>query len=247
MGGNNMIADIGSGMVLRPIPHLNEGVSKIKFSNTPLTANLFYRRNLNPRYSVRLNLSASQFQDRDADNRNRVIQGRNLIADAVIFETALLFEYNFIDINAEQKFAQSPYIFAGIAGYGTPKYSLVNTYNGSTTSFEADQLTTVNSQEDGLDFGLAIPIGLGYKYKRDRMVYFAELGFRYSFSDQLDHSTSENISNVFPSGIDSAVLSEIQNQTATRSQIGDPNNNDWYVHLTFGATYSFGRQKCYCN
>lgn len=247
IGGNNLIADIGSNKIINPIPFMGDGVKKLSLNTLPLTLNLLYRRNLNPHYSLRLNLSASQFYDKDQAAKDNFRKERNLIADAKLAEVALLFEYTFYDINSSHINRTSPYIFAGVAGFGVTTLKKTGVYTGDPNTFELKNYSLVTTKGEKMDFGFALPIGVGLKYKRNFLVFFAEIGFRYTFSDEIDYSTTKNTSISVPAGTVEIVQKKIQKTTYELSNIGNPNDNDWYVHTNFGVTYTFGREKCYCN
>ena len=71
---------------------------------------------------------------------------------------------------------------------------------------------------------------VGYKAAISRQLILAlDIGVRYSFSDDLDGSNSNN-EDVDPI-----------------YQFGNPNSNDWYTFTGFTLTYTFGRKPCYCN
>ena len=70
----------------------------------------------------------------------------------------------------------------------------------------------------------------GYKAAISRQLILAlDLGVRYSFSDDLDGSNSNN------------------EDADPIYQFGNPNSNDWYTFTGFTLTYTFGRKPCYCN
>ncbi len=70
---------------------------------------------------------------------------------------------------------------------------------------------------------------LGYKTNiSNHLILAAEIGARYTFSDELDGSV--------PDG-------EFREQLS----FGNTNNNDWYMFTGITLTYTFGRRPCYCN
>lgn len=114
-------------------------------------------------------------------------------------------EFNFFDFDTFDQFAHTPYTFIGLGllGYdrqiiGTPRAEKV--------------------------FTAAIPFGLGYKWKlRSNWVLGAEIGARYTFTDDLDRHPG---SSEFPN---------------------NPSTNDWYTSIGVTLSYTFGRGDCACD
>jgi len=79
---------------------------------------------------------------------------------------------------------------------------------------------------------MAIPLILGIKTNvlAPHIILAAEVGIRYTFTDNLDGS--------FPDDGDTGF--------ATRN-FGNISNNDWYVFSGISLTYTFGRKPCYCD
>ncbi|WP_299776990.1 DUF6089 family protein [uncultured Formosa sp.] len=105
-------------------------------------------------------------------------------------------EFNFFEFDLHHSGAQStPYIYTGL--------SVLNHTN----------------EELKKKWALALPMILGYKFRLNRSFNIgAEVGARFSFSDDLDGS----------------------------DELGNLNNNDWYVFTGLTLTYTFGRNPCYC-
>jgi len=72
---------------------------------------------------------------------------------------------------------------------------------------------------------------LGYKATVGaKFVFAAEIGARYTFTDNIDGSNPDKSSE--------------SNESLS---FGNINNNDWYVFTGITITYTFGRKPCYCN
>src|SRR5690606_38786231 len=70
----------------------------------------------------------------------------------------------------------------------------------------------------------AIPMALGVKAKiNTRFVLGAEIGVRYTFTDNLDGSYPEDVTKAF----------------------GNILSDDWYVFSGLTLTYTFGKEPCY--
>jgi len=109
----------------------------------------------------------------------------------------LLLEWNFFHFDLRDKdFSQTPYMFLGVGAL-------------------------IFLPRSGLNYTTTIPFGGGYKYAlTDRMVVAADLSFRYSFTNDLDHSEWNKIGNL--------------------------NSNDWFTTIGITLTYVFGRDPCAC-
>jgi hypothetical protein len=60
------------------------------------------------------------------------------------------------------------------------------------------------------------------------LILAAEVGARYTFTDNLDASNPAN-------------------ENLKTLRFGNQNNNDWYIFSGFTLTYTFGDKPCYCN
>ncbi len=160
-GGNNVIGDIGRDDFVRPDGFYASG---------------YYRWNINPWYSLRINGTYSQWQL--ADSRS-AIEGRRLrhwTASGDTKDISILLEYNFLPLNPYKRpvhLVATPYLMLG-AGY---------------------QMST--GQTAGLGWNtnaFTLPVGFGIKFSITRRLKFHyELLLRYTFSDNLDGSrTADN-------------------------------------------------------
>ena len=109
-----------------------------------------------------------------------------------------------------------------------------------------------------------IPFGVGLKYKFNHTwAIFAEATFRYTLTDQLDHSKilPEDVKSSFnadildpasggsllQSGNYYAVAKEREEEFIKKRNIGDERSKDWLNTFSLGLTFSFGRPPCYCD
>ncbi|NNK40798.1 MAG: hypothetical protein HKP45_09115, partial [Winogradskyella sp.] len=87
----------------------------------------------------------------------------------------------------------------------------------------------VYTNENTSSWAYGIPIVLGYKTRlMDHFIIAAEVGARYTFSDEIDGSVPDS-------------------EERQSLSFGNINSKDWYVFSGFTLTYTFGRQPCYCN
>ena len=120
-------------------------------------------------------------------------------------------EYTFWEFNLhESGFHHTPYLYTGASFLRSEEFYFQNNPNA----------TSLN----GKQWSFAIPMTVGYKAAISRQLILAlDIGVRYSFSDDLDGSNSNN-EDVDPI-----------------YQFGNPNSNDWYTFTGFTLTYTFGR------
>lgn len=265
LGTSNLVADIGSTSYL-----FHPKIDKTD-AGFPAYAGLVYRLNFNPHQSLRLNVGYSriQFDDNDAKEdyrRNRAMWGTNNVYDAEI-----LFEYNFLPVNQEQKSMLSPYIFAGVGGVMFDANQASVHHN-----FKRDQDGVALAPESELDFNsevtyknrkkfaLSLPFGVGLKYKFNyHWAISAEAMFRPTTTDQLDYSTLEadDIKSSYNTDIKNAagensllqndiyyvVSKEREAKLIDSRTVGNTQSKDWMNTFSIGLTYSFGKAPCFCN
>lgn len=239
IGTANLISDYGNkDFIQLPVQTYENDETDYQFF-----ASFIYKRNLNPRFSLRGQLSYARVVGDDSES------GVNILDNAAasnndskggyvnnIFEAAALFEYNFFDFNNEQRKAFSPFLFAGIAGfvYQNRKYSDV--------IFDTSGELSRAEFEPKYDYSFAIPFGAGLKYKFNyKWVLQLETGFRPTFQDDLDFS------NPSEEDVDESGSFLNNGQAADALSFGQAENNDWYVFTGVGLFYTFGRPKCYRN
>ncbi len=257
VGVPNLIADIGKTNYIQPIPINKE-------SDISYAAAFIYRFNFNPRMGLRLNIGLNhvEFRDKLAREDYRIIRDR--FGDNDIYEGSVLFEYAFFDINDEQQFAHSPYIFAGFGAFmfKDRNYKFVHYLNEDANgnpippSNQYDFNTDVYYDEE-LKSALTIPFGIGYKMKFSyNWILGAEVGVRFTTEDRLDHSVSspENFkgteiraeSSILLNAPYSEEVLSRESRFKSSTITGNLTSTDWYVVSALTLTYTFGRPPCYC-
>ena len=229
--------------------------------------------NFNPYQTVRLNVGYSNIQFVDAVAKETYRRNRKLYGTNSIIEADLIFEYNFFPVNDEQKSLLSPYIFGGVGGMyaSAVQINIQNDFkrdaNGIAQNPDPTDPLSFNTDptyENGKKFTMAIPFGVGLKYKFNyNWALFGEFMFRPTFSDALDYSVVDdkdvkvtyNKDILSASGNGKSILQDPEYQAIidakvakilTDRQIGNINSKDWVNSVTLGLTYSFGRPPCYC-
>ena len=171
------------------------------YPNSPAVG-LIYKWNLHPHFSLRAAYTYSRIKGDDAQSDNSFRKVRDLSFSNDLHELVAGMEYHFFKYNLSKTgHTHTPYLFAeiGATNYGT--------------------------FEDSRTFNFAMPFGAGFKTILAPNVGIGlELGFRYTFKDDLDG---------YPFDPDSPNI-----------QI-NPNNNDWYVFTGITLVFAFGREGCY--
>jgi hypothetical protein len=198
LGGSNLVGDIGSTTYINPV--------KIAYG-------VLYKWNKSPRHSYRFSYNQSEIYANDihSDDAGRLTRGFKSKKSVKEFGAGI--EFNFRNFNLHELSRQfTPYVYSGVH-----YFFYKNLYSNQQNQ---------NQDPDGGAF--AIPIVVGVKSNiSSSLVLAAEVGARYTFTDNLDGSKPTN--NAFKS-----------------SQFGNINNDDWYVFSGFTLTYTFGQKPCYC-
>lgn len=200
LGGANYIGDVGSTNYIAPNSLAFGGILKW---------------NRSKRHSFRATLTHTTFKANDANASDNRRQQRGYSFENDLTEGSLGIEYTFWEWDLHKHQPQAtPYLYSGITGFLTRDMYLNN--------------ETIIKRNRKINF--AIPMVLGIKANfGGNWVLAAEIGARYTFTDNLDGSNPEEFEGGenFPS-------------------FGNPNTNDWYMFSGITITYTFGRKPCYC-
>ncbi|MFA9190878.1 DUF6089 family protein [Flavobacterium sp. FZUC8N2.13] len=198
LGGSNYVGDVGKTTYIAP--------------NEPAFG-ILYKWNRSPRHAWRISYSQSTItaNDQDSEEASRSLRGYHF--ENSIKEVSLALEFNFFDFNLHtlhQKF--TPYVTSGISAF---RYDDLYVELGETKKNKGKN-------------SIAIPMILGIKSNISRrLVLAAEIGARYTFTDNLDGSNPKE-------------------ESLSALRFGNLNNNDWYVFSGITLTYTFGEKPCYC-
>ena len=266
LGMSNLVGDIGRTNYFLQKPIL----SNFGDYGIPFYGGILYRMNFNPYQTVRLNLGYSHIQFVDAVAKEQYRRDRKLWGTNSIFHADLIFEYNFFPVNDEQKSLLSPYVFGGIGGMlaNSTRVSLVNDFRrdaggNAITPTNSTDFETNPTYESGNKLTMAIPFGVGLKYKFNyNWALFGEFMFRPTFSDSIDYSVVDDKDlrvtynkDILAPGSTKSLLQEspylqVAEERAAEflknREIGNINSKDWVNTISVGLTYSFGRPPCYC-
>jgi len=196
-GGANNIGDVGRMNYIAP---------------TGPAFGALFKWNKSKRYAWRAHVIYGKFTADDSKSDMTSRQQRAYRMDQSILEASAGLEFNFVEYNLH-KLGQAftPYLYTGISYF---RYD----YN----YFDAGQLIDLNQREGAF----AIPITAGAKLRLNQfLILGAEIGARYTFTDNLDASNPEG-----------------SNFEAFR--FGNVFSDDWYVFSGLTLTFTFGRKPC---
>jgi hypothetical protein len=196
-GGANNIGDVGRMNYIAP---------------TGPAFGALFKWNKSKRYAWRAHAIYGNFKADDLKSDISSRQQRGLSMEQSILEVSAGLEFNFVEYNLHKLGpAFTPYLYTGLTYF---RYDF--------NYFDAGQLIDLN-QRDG---SFAIPITGGAKFRLNQfLILGAEIGARYTFTDNLDGSNPEG-SNFESFGF------------------GNVFSNDWYVFTGLTLTYTFGRKPC---
>lgn len=200
LGGANNIGDVGRTNFILP--------SDIAYGG-------LFKWNKSKRYAWRASLIYGKFVADDTKSSITARQQRGYVIENSIFETSVGLEFNFVEYNLHRLGpAFTPYLYTGVT-YFRYDYDYVDA--GRQMSF---------NQKDG---SFSIPMIVGVKKRLNQyLIIGAEIGARYTFTDNLDASNPED--------------SNINRQLNVA--FGNIFSDDWYVFSGVTLTYTFGRKPC---
>ncbi|MDC6365758.1 MULTISPECIES: DUF6089 family protein [Flavobacteriaceae] len=196
-GGTNMIGDVGRTNFILPSGPAFGGI---------------FKWNKSKRYAWRASVLYGNFTADDSKSSKSSRQQRGYVVDNSILETSLGIEFNYVEYNLHKLGpAFTPYLYTGLTYF---RYDF--------NYFDALQLQDINQKEGSF----AIPMTVGAKYRLNQfLILGAEIGARYTFTDNLDASNPEG-------------------SNFEQFRFGNILSDDWYVFTGFTLTYTFGRRPC---
>lgn len=201
LGSSNFIGDVGSTKYISP--------------RDP-AGGLMLKWNRSKRHSYRASVIFTELSgdDSHSDDPRRIT--RDYDFKNTIVEISAGMEFTFLDFDTSSMHYQwTPYLYTGISTAKHKNY------------FFPDGLQT---SENTYSWAYGIPMVLGVKTTTfEGLIIGAEIGVRYTFSDEIDGSVPDAPSRKIP------------------YSFGNLNSNDWYVFSGITVTYTFGEKSCYCS
>lgn len=200
-GGANTIGDVGRTNYVLP---------------SDIAIGGLFKWNVAKRYAWRASVIYGKFTADDSKSNIPSRQQRGFVVDNSILEASAGLEFNFVEYNLHKLGpAFTPYLYTGVTYF---RYD----YN----YFDAGRMIDIG-QKDG---SFAIPMTVGAKLRLNQfLILGAEIGARYTFTDNLDASNPKKLN--------------IDEQLGGL-QFGNIFSDDWYVFSGLTLTYTFGRKPC---
>jgi hypothetical protein len=197
-GGINYIGDIGPTTYIAP--------------NKPAIG-ILYKWNRSPRHAWRFSYMQGDLTANDIKSEVPSRKARGYTFENKVREFSMGLEFNFMAFDLHDgKKKVTPYVFTGVNYFIYDEIFISN--NRSYLDYQSSTF--------------ALPMIVGVKaHILENFVVGAELGARYSFTDNLDGSNPEN-------------------DNFTNWRFGNLNSNDWYVFSGVTITYTFGQNPCFC-
>ncbi|UZO81181.1 DUF6089 family protein [Aquimarina sp. ERC-38] len=198
LGGANYIGDVGSTTFISPNDFSIGAIAK-------------WNRSKRHAFRASFLYAGISADDANGDDRREV---RDFSFTNSVKELSLGIEYNFWEwylYDGEPQF--TPYLYTGITAFSYGAQVVDAGDNNRIKTYD----NTIN---------MAIPMVVGIKKTVSRsFVLGAEIGARYTFTDNLDGSDPDS---------------------SVGSGFGNLNNNDWYVFTGLTFSFTWGRIPCYC-
>ncbi|WP_163421514.1 DUF6089 family protein [Flagellimonas sp. CMM7] len=196
-GGANVIGDVGRTNYILPSGPAFGGI---------------FKWNKSKRYAWRASVMYGSFTADDSKSSKSSREQRGYVIDNSVLEASAGIEFNFVEYNLHKLGpAFTPYLYTGLTFF---RYDF--------NYFDALQVQDINQKEGSF----AIPMTVGAKYRLNQfLILGAEIGARYTFTDNLDGSNPEG-------------------SNFEQFRFGNILSDDWYVFSGFTLTYTFGRKPC---
>jgi hypothetical protein len=225
---------------------------------TKMAAGAVYRRNLNTRFSERINLFIGTLYANDAQSPYAFNQERNLNFKSPVDEVSGVMEFNFLDFDmSSKKYFYTPYLFGGI---GLFRFNPQGWVNGQWVALQPlgteGQGTTGNPKPPYSLIQPCIPFGFGLKVSIAQTICLNfEWGLRKTFTGYLDDVSTtypDPIALIATRGANGPLAVAASNKSLNPNKTGmigtqrGDGNNDWYSFAGLIITWRIHNQKNVC-
>lgn len=224
------------------------------FKNTNLAGGLIYRYNINPRVSLRANLTYGKVEAYDSEAKDPTIVDRNLSFTSTIFEAATGVEINYFPFQlGNDKYRGTAYLFGEIGGFRMNPKAVTSDGNEielANLGTEGQGSTLSDMKQYGL-YQICLPFGFGAKFALgSRACFSIEYGIRKTFTDYLDDVGSSSYVDpaqlALENGPTSASMSNRSISGSRFGQRGNSSTKDWYAFAGASLTFRLGQpNKCW--
>lgn len=216
------------------------------FRNTHLAIGAVYRYNVNPRLSIRANLTYGLVGGSDSRSKTASLVQRNLNFSSTIFELGAGVEFNYFPFQlGHDRYKGTAYILAEIGVFQmNPKTNYEGQQVELRTLGTEGQGTSQNSKGYYSLTQLCIPLGVGVKLSLGKVVGLNfEFGIRKTFTDYLDDVGSESyVDPVLLSSENGPLAGTLSNRSGTTyGNRGNSSTKDWYVFSGMMITFRLGK------
>ena len=196
LGGTNNIGDVGRTNFISP---------------SGIACGGLFKWNISKRYAWRASMTYGNFTADDTKSGMASREQRGYVVNNSVLEASGGLELNFVEYNLHKLGpAFTPYLYTGVTYF---RYDF--------NYFIIGQLQDFDKREGAF----TIPMIVGAKFRINQFfILGAEVGARYTFTDNLDAS-NPGVENV-------------------GEQFGNLNSDDWYTFSGITLTYTFGRKPC---
>lgn len=229
----------------------------IPFKQVMPAGGVFYRYNINDRFSVRGTFNLGYLKGDDAKSKVQSQLDRNLNFDSWLYEFAITGEFNFFKYApGDMQHFITPFLFGGIAVFKfnpTTKASDDHRYELQPLGTEGQGTTFYPDRKKYSLTTASIPFGLGVKCNISKTFSVGlEWGMRYTFTDYLD-----DVSGTYadPDVIRSE-RGNIAHELANRSNLaddqlngrqrGNSKTNDWYSFALISLSMNIKARPAKC-
>jgi hypothetical protein len=223
----------------------------IPFKETHLAGGILYRYNVNPRFSVRANLTYGRVGADDVNSTEVLNKERNLSFHSDIFELGAGVEFNYFPFQlGHERYKGTAYILAELAVFRMNPKTM---YNGNEVELRPlgteGQGSSLNSKKHYSLTQISIPLGVGAKLSlSDRIGLNFEIGIRKTFTDYLDDVGGDSYVDPDVLAAENGPLAaELSNRSGSRyGKRGNAATKDWYMFAGAMISIRLGKyQNCF--